>query len=40
MDVTLPADLRKQVEQELESGRYQNRDELFEQAVRHFHERV
>jgi Arc/MetJ-type ribon-helix-helix transcriptional regulator len=36
MDVTLPADLRKQVEQELASGRYQNSDELFEQAVRQF----
>ncbi len=36
MEVTLPADLRKQVEQELASGRYQSRDELIEQAVRHF----
>lgn len=36
MDVTLPADLRKQVEQELASGRYQSRDELIEQAIRHF----
>ncbi len=36
MDVTLPTDLTKQVEQELASGRYQSRDELFEQAVRHF----
>jgi Arc/MetJ-type ribon-helix-helix transcriptional regulator len=36
MDVTLPADLRRQVEQELASGRYQGADELFEQAVRHF----
>ena len=36
MDVTLPADLRKQVEQELASGRYQSPDELIEQAVRHF----
>ncbi len=36
MDVTLPADLRKQVEQELASGRYQSRDDLIEQAVRHF----
>ena len=36
MDVTLPADLRKQVEQELASGRYRSRDELIEQAVRHF----
>ena len=36
MEVTLSADLRKQVEQELASGRYQSRDELIEQAVRHF----
>ena len=36
MDVTLPADLRMQVEQELTSGRYQSSDELIEQAVRHF----
>src|SRR5712692_5924327 len=36
MNVTLPADLRKQVEQELASGHYQSRDELIEQAVRHF----
>ena len=36
MNVTLPADLRQQVEQELASGRYQSPDELIEQAVRHF----
>ena len=36
MQVTLPADLRKQIEQELASGRYHSRDELIEQAVRHF----
>lgn len=36
MEVTLSADLRKQVEQELASGQYQSRDELIEQAVRHF----
>jgi Arc/MetJ-type ribon-helix-helix transcriptional regulator len=36
MEVMLPADLTKQVEQELASGRYQSRDELIEQAVRHF----
>ena len=36
MEVTLPADLRKQVEQEIASGRYQSRDELIEQAVRRF----
>ena len=35
MDVTLPADLTKQVEQELASGHYRSRDELIEQAVRH-----
>jgi len=36
MDVTLPADLRAQVEQELASGRYRSPDELIEQAIRHF----
>jgi len=36
MDVTLPADLTKQVELELASGRYRSRDELIEQAVRYF----
>jgi len=36
MEVTLPADLRKQLEQELSSGRYQSTDELIEQAVSHF----
>jgi Arc/MetJ-type ribon-helix-helix transcriptional regulator len=36
MDVTLPADLREQVEQELASGHYQSSDQLIEQAVRHF----
>ena len=36
MEVTLPADLREQVEQELASGRYRCPDELIEQAVRHF----
>jgi len=36
MDVTLPVDLRKQVEQELASGRYHNSDELIAQAVRYF----
>ena len=36
MDVTLPADLTKQVEQELANGNYRSRDELIEQAVRHF----
>jgi Arc/MetJ-type ribon-helix-helix transcriptional regulator len=36
MEVTLPADLRKQVEQELASGRYRSSNELIEQAVRSF----
>jgi Arc/MetJ-type ribon-helix-helix transcriptional regulator len=36
MEVTLPADLRKQVEKELASGRFQSPDELIQQAVRHF----
>ena len=36
MDVTLPADLRAQVDQELASGRYRRVDELIEQAIRHF----
>ena len=36
MDVTLPADLTKKVEQELASGHYRGTDELIEQAVRHF----
>ena len=35
-DVTLPADLTKPVEQELAGGHYRSRDELIEQAVRHF----
>jgi putative addiction module CopG family antidote len=34
MEITLPADLREQVEQELASGRYRSPDELIEQAVR------
>ena len=36
MEVTLPADLTKQVQQELASGLDRTSDELFEQAVRHF----
>lgn len=36
MKVTLPADLRRQVEQELAAGRYESPDELIEQAVRFF----
>jgi Arc/MetJ-type ribon-helix-helix transcriptional regulator len=36
MDVTLSADLTRQVEQELANGHYRSRDELIEEAVRHF----
>ena len=36
MDVTLPADLTRQVEHELANGHYRSSDELIEQAVRHF----
>ena len=36
MDVTLPADLTKQVEYELANGHYRSRDELIAQAVRQF----
>ena len=36
MEVTLPADLTNQVQEELASGLYRSSDELFEQAVRHF----
>jgi Arc/MetJ-type ribon-helix-helix transcriptional regulator len=36
MDVTLPADLTRQVEQELASGRFRSPDELIGQAVRQF----
>ena len=36
MDVTLPADLTRQVEQELARGHYRSCDELIEQAVRRF----
>jgi len=35
MDVTLSADLTKQVERELANGNYRSRDELIEQAVRY-----
>ena len=38
MDVVLTSDLNKQVEEELASGRYQSRDELFERALRYFFE--
>ena len=36
MDITLPEDLRKQVEQELASGNYHGFDQLIEEAVRYF----
>ena len=36
MDITLPTDLKKQVERELAAGRYRSPDELIEQAVRYF----
>jgi Arc/MetJ-type ribon-helix-helix transcriptional regulator len=36
MEITLPAELSKRVEQELASGRYRSPDELIEQAVRQF----
>ncbi len=36
MNITLPADLKQQVEQELAGGRCRSRDEFIEQAVRHF----
>jgi Arc/MetJ-type ribon-helix-helix transcriptional regulator len=36
MDVTLSADLRAQVDQELASGHYQGTDDLIGQAIRHF----
>jgi len=36
MDVTLPTDLTKQVEQELACGRFRSSSELIEQAVRQF----
>jgi Arc/MetJ-type ribon-helix-helix transcriptional regulator len=36
MDIRLPADLRRQVEQELASGRYENPNQLIEEAVRYF----
>ena len=36
MEVTLPADLKRQVQQELASGLYGSADELIQQAVRHF----
>ena len=35
MQVMLSADLTKQVEQELASGRYGSADQLIEEAVRH-----
>jgi len=36
MDVTLPADLKTQIEKELASGHYRSSDELIVQAVRRF----
>ena len=36
MEITLPADLRMQVDQELATGRFQSPDELIEQAIRYF----
>jgi Arc/MetJ-type ribon-helix-helix transcriptional regulator len=36
MDVRLSADLTRQVEQELASGRFHSPDDLIEQAVRRF----
>ena len=36
MEVTLPADLTKQLQQELASGTYESANALIEQAVRRF----
>jgi Arc/MetJ-type ribon-helix-helix transcriptional regulator len=36
MDVRLPADLNKQVAQEIASGRYSSSEQLIEEAVRRF----
>ena len=36
MDVTLPVDVKRKVEQEIASGRYNSSDELIAQAVRYF----
>ena len=36
MDVTLPVDVKRQVEQEIASGRYNSADELIALAVRYF----
>lgn len=36
MNVSLSADLEKRVQEELASGRYQDPDQLIEDAVRHF----
>jgi Arc/MetJ-type ribon-helix-helix transcriptional regulator len=36
MEVTLPADLASQVEQEIATGRYDTSDRLIEEAVRYF----
>jgi Arc/MetJ-type ribon-helix-helix transcriptional regulator len=36
IDITLPADLRAQIDQELASGHDQSPDDLIGQAIRHF----
>ena len=36
MNVTLPADLERRVENELASGQYRDLNQLIEDAVRHF----
>ena len=36
MNVSLPADLTKQVERELATGQYRTSDQLIEEAVRYF----
>ena len=38
MGVTLPADLERQVEQEVLSGRYQTSHQLIAEAIRYFFE--
>lgn len=36
MEVTLPADLKNQVDQEIAVGHFNSADELIERAVHHF----
>jgi len=36
MGVTLPADLERQVEREVSSGRYETSDQLIADAIRYF----